>query len=726
MKLAFTSCMDAVRVPDQPIWDQIRAEQPDVLLLLGDQIYMDWGDLGGSDWRSDFHDNPGAMLPRFARDMHRRYALQWGVASFRNLVCSLAGRADPSCLLVTWDDHDYAWNNSLGRDSTRPDLQQVYEHGVPDAVKAVSRRLFVQFVHQLRHASVDAPYPPLPADWGQPLPPADAQPLFWAGRLAGAAGLDGMLLDTRWCRDPRSGDPAVAQPSTLGAMQRQKLMDAAGQEGAGLLVVAGGVPMAHDYLISSQQDWRGSPGREPAYQDYAGLMAAARRPVLYLSGDIHRTAWSGRLPDDRQPGQSTPSRIVQLLASGAAIGSIGPKRFAPSYGCLEMAAEADGTRVDVRLMVQLEGGQWVETPPMGAALHAGRHDWQGALLGEAWDDVQEPADDLPMPVFNARAWAAGATLPCAAGQRNDLNRLFAPVAAEGAQWPDPLVLTHAAGDGFQLHAAAGAANAGDAVRMQLRAAFERASTGPVPRPVVLFIHGVGKDFGDAVAQGHALRKLYGCEPVVYAWETARVVDVTSAINALVSVQQAAAAGAVGLANLLAAFGAVARDPAFAQVPAILLARSAGSIALAHALAEVYVDWENALQPVRRMVLSAPLLKWADLRRNRGFKALRVPMVITCNQHDRTLRLADFADGFGPMTGLDAVLPVDWPHVSVADFTASPRVGILHDYLLTHLTDHSFELHRRLLSDPEFSWAQAVQDGLATQHLAAEPRIYHVG
>ena len=76
--------------------------------------------------------------------------------------------------------------------------------------------------------------------------------------------------------------------------------------------------------------------------------------------------------------------------------------------------------------------------------------------------------------------------------------------------------------------------------------------------------------------------------------------------------------------------------------------------------------------------------------------------------------------------LDAVLPVDWPHVSVADFTASPRVGILHDYLLTHLTDRSFELHRRLLSDAEFSWAQAVQDGLATQPLAAEPRIYHVG
>ena len=50
-KIVFTSCMDAERVPEQPVWDQIRAEAPDVLMLLGDQIYMDWGDLGGSDWR---------------------------------------------------------------------------------------------------------------------------------------------------------------------------------------------------------------------------------------------------------------------------------------------------------------------------------------------------------------------------------------------------------------------------------------------------------------------------------------------------------------------------------------------------------------------------------------------------------------------------------------------------------------------------------------------------
>ena len=41
--LVFTSCMDAERAPIQPIWTQIRQREPDVLMLLGDQIYMDWG-----------------------------------------------------------------------------------------------------------------------------------------------------------------------------------------------------------------------------------------------------------------------------------------------------------------------------------------------------------------------------------------------------------------------------------------------------------------------------------------------------------------------------------------------------------------------------------------------------------------------------------------------------------------------------------------------------------
>ena len=76
-KIVFTSCMDAERVPTQPVWDRIKDEErPDVLMLLGDQIYMDWGDLGGSEWRKLIQRKLEKGLLAFATEMHRRYALQ--------------------------------------------------------------------------------------------------------------------------------------------------------------------------------------------------------------------------------------------------------------------------------------------------------------------------------------------------------------------------------------------------------------------------------------------------------------------------------------------------------------------------------------------------------------------------------------------------------------------------------------------------------------------------
>ena len=92
-KIVFTSCMDAERVPDQPVWEQIRGEEPDVLMLLGDQIYMDWGDLGGPEWRKLIARKPVEGLQAFATEMHHRYALQWAVPGFQALICGFAGRA---------------------------------------------------------------------------------------------------------------------------------------------------------------------------------------------------------------------------------------------------------------------------------------------------------------------------------------------------------------------------------------------------------------------------------------------------------------------------------------------------------------------------------------------------------------------------------------------------------------------------------------------------------
>ena len=41
MKIAFTSCMAFTVFAQQPVWDQIAAQRPDRLLLLGDSVYID-------------------------------------------------------------------------------------------------------------------------------------------------------------------------------------------------------------------------------------------------------------------------------------------------------------------------------------------------------------------------------------------------------------------------------------------------------------------------------------------------------------------------------------------------------------------------------------------------------------------------------------------------------------------------------------------------------------
>ena len=376
MKIVFTSCMDAERVADQAIWTRIaQQEQPDVLMLLGDQIYMDWGlGPGSRDWRSLIASHPDKGLRAFAVDMHRRYALQWGVASFRELVTGFAGRADSSRLLLTWDDHDYAWNNSLGVDG----VGDAFEHGVPGRVKAVSRRLFTQFEQQLRHAPAHAAYPAMPPDWDQPWL-AGAQDLFWAGALDGGEGPPCLLLDTRWHRQARS--PGA---SLLGPDQAKALLDAVGDGGAGLIIVAAGTPMAHHYLLS-QQAWHAEGGS--SYREYDATLQAARRPVLFLGGDVHANVWGGRLPDTPLAGTG-PSGLRRRVA------------WSP---CRAPGAQAARWRCSFGHSRAAEPGRWIppfprcrSTPMTGHSPCKRRHKagwtgWRTTSPWPCWLPVRGPA-----------------------------------------------------------------------------------------------------------------------------------------------------------------------------------------------------------------------------------------------------------------------------------------------------------------------------------------------
>lgn len=706
MKIAFTACMDAERVRDQPVWDRIRGEQPDVLMLLGDQVYMDWGDLGASGWRKAIRREPVKGLEAFAVELHRRYALQWEVASFRALVTGFAGRADPSRLLVTWDDHDYAWNNSLGVDG---EDEKLYRHGVPPKVKAASRRLFDQFLLQLRTAPASAAYPPLPSDWNQPLPAGRDQGLFWQGALNAGQGPECLLLDTRWHREAR-----VDGASILGAGQRESL-DQALRTTGGLLLVAGGTPMSCKYLFS-QQAWHGL--EEPSYVEYDEALGAARRPVLYIGGDVHRNVWSGRL----RSTQGHTGEVVQVLSSGAAIGRIGPKRFAPSFGVLNVAPGwATGGVAQLSLWAQDKSGQWrVDPPTPPLPFDAAR--WTAPLEAEAASLVDGAADGEPLTILAARV-RAGAVQPSVSSEKGleGLDGVYGSKPIDEGRYPEPLLL-RADPAGSAILAFQGNAHQGqqrvDEITALVRDAFVRAAAAH-KSSVVLFIHGFGKSFVDAAAQAYQLRASFpACEPILYAWEAGRSGGAVAALTGVPRAQQAARQGWLALSTVLGAFNLVAEEPAFAALAKVVVARSAGSLAMHEAL--MYGGGE--LKFVDRVVLSAPLLQSEQFDHVKSFAGLKRPLVITRNRNDQTLKFANWIDGFGSPLGLDGDFHVPQSLAACADFTGCPGVGRLHDYLMLDISEGQRRLNQALLTQRQFSMQDAEQAGWVQ---AAGPGVFNV-
>lgn len=149
MKIAFTSCFDVIRDESQVAWLAMAKRQPDHVVLLGDNIYMDyaWGHKYGLR-------KPGKLsLAEFASTMHSYFAKQWAVPSFQVAIAAPAVHA-------IWDDHDFAWDNSRGGEYVFDD-----DRYVPPEYRRVSRLLFEQY----RQALVDKPesYPANPCPTGE-------------------------------------------------------------------------------------------------------------------------------------------------------------------------------------------------------------------------------------------------------------------------------------------------------------------------------------------------------------------------------------------------------------------------------------------------------------------------------------------------------------------------------------------------------------------------------
>ena len=110
-KIAIASCCKIQYVPDQPGWEEIEDERPDLLLLLGDNVYM----------RNGSWDHPY---------MEERYKEQLKERHFKSLLGAVP-------FLATWDDHDFGPNDTNGAE-------------VADWQRRESRRLFRRFMRDPR------------------------------------------------------------------------------------------------------------------------------------------------------------------------------------------------------------------------------------------------------------------------------------------------------------------------------------------------------------------------------------------------------------------------------------------------------------------------------------------------------------------------------------------------------------------------------------------------
>ncbi len=193
--VAFGGCSN-YRPPNEPMWDVIRDQQPQAMLLLGDNVYIDYPQ------RPD--------IQRYA------YYVRQSTAPFQRLVGSVPTYA-------IWEEHYFSDDDSFGG----PGIDE------PNWKRPNWER-FRQ-------------------NWNNPAYGGDGHPGVWHDFSLG--DVDFFMLDTRYYREP----PAAGPQSMLGPVQKQWLFDRLDASTATFKVIASSVPFASNTKPGSEDTWDGYP-----------------------------------------------------------------------------------------------------------------------------------------------------------------------------------------------------------------------------------------------------------------------------------------------------------------------------------------------------------------------------------------------------------------------------------------------------------------------------------
>ncbi len=290
-RIVFASCMHAGADDKQSVWRDAAAQQPDWLVLGGDNMYMDFG--------IDLYQSRGWSLQKFANEMFKRYQAQFSVKLFHALVKKIPANQ----VIGVWDDHDFGWNDCYGTDIT---------DGMPEKRK-IATAMYHHYFAALNLRPLPATLPPL-AIPDLLNPPNGTRDIYRAVTLG---NMKFLLCDVRTYRE--RAQPGNAPASLLGAAQEQWLFNEL-NGGASAYIIVSGSTMTD----AKNQSW-------DYYRDFFQnrfLPAAKGKNVVFLGGDIHKNRLPPRVKD----------WPVEAVSSAAALGTF---LFNSRYGVVELdAAEA--------------------------------------------------------------------------------------------------------------------------------------------------------------------------------------------------------------------------------------------------------------------------------------------------------------------------------------------------------------------------------------------------
>lgn len=248
MRIAFTSCMSSVTFPQQPVWNEIAARSPDVLVLLGDSAYYDVGQGASIAKLKEMSAND------FAQHAHQRIAGQLAQPEFRALV-----QMPQLSTYAIWDDHDFLWNDACGADIAK---QPRWRDLLPP-----SRAVFSAYRAALAARLAPGSFPAAPFAWSPTVP----EPGYSNMALGEQVLLH--LTDGRSYKSRRGNGPL------LGAAQLNAIEAACeAADPATVHLIASGVV----FDARHGETWLDHK------KEYDWMQAlAARHRILILSGDIH-------------------------------------------------------------------------------------------------------------------------------------------------------------------------------------------------------------------------------------------------------------------------------------------------------------------------------------------------------------------------------------------------------------------------------------------------------